>query len=48
MTQQETSVDIRNSELVHSEVLQDMLEKKHRRSGLLCAELLNVRTVRKP
>ena len=45
--QHETSEEIRSSELIHSEVLQETLEGKHRSSGLLRAELLSVRTVRK-
>ena len=47
VVQQETSEEIRSSELIHSEVRQEMLEGKHRSSGLLRAEVLNVRVVRK-
>ena len=47
VVQHETSEEIRSSELIHSEVLQETLEGKHRNSGLLRAEVLNVRTVRK-
>ena len=45
--QKETSVGIRSSGLVNSEVLQNTLEGKHRSYRLLCAELMNVRTMRK-
>ena len=38
---------VRSSGLIHSKVLQETLEGKHRSYGLLYAELLSVRTVRK-
>ena len=39
---------VRSYGWIHSKVLQETLEGKHKSSGLLCAELLNVRTMRKP
>ena len=44
VTQQETSVGIRSSELVNSEVLQEMLEDKHRGSGWYAASEPKVRS----
>ena len=47
VVQHETSEEIRSSELIHFEVLQETLEGKHRSSGLQRAEVLNLRAMRK-